>query len=313
VGSWPLTAVRTALYADLGLLFGLPLFGLYALRGEAADMLRVVRQWSVALAIAGLGISAFGYAIVVATMSGTTLAEIDRSVVITLLTQTALGWAWIARMAALVLVLGLLALLAWGAMPTRLCMAALTLCGAVAVSTLAWFGHGAASSGVPGWVHLITDIIHLLAASAWIGALVMLLALVRPAASLEQRRIETAHKALAGFSRIGTIIVGIIIATGGINSAFLIGVRSLPMLGSSLYGQLFVAKMLLFMAMLACAALNRFRLTPWLTPVSGPAARSNAFSALRISIAVETILALLVLMSVGWLGSLEPPISTSGV
>src|SRR3546814_15811165 len=43
------------------------------------------------------------------------------------------------------------------------------------LSSLAWSGHGAATEGGAGMVHLGADILHLLAAGAWVGALAALL------------------------------------------------------------------------------------------------------------------------------------------
>jgi hypothetical protein len=116
-----------------------------------------------------------------------------------------------------------------------------------------------------------------------------------------------AHGALAAFSTIGTVLVGLIIATGVINLALLVGVDAIPMLGRSLYGQLLLAKIMLFAAMLGCAAINHFRLTPRLGQAADQPATASALAALRRSIAIETALAILVLALVGWLGTLEPP------
>ncbi len=299
----PLVAVRLALYADLGLLFGLPAFLLSTRQG--ATLRGMFRLAPVIALLAGLGLvlSLLGFAIIAAQMSGTTLGRLDPSIAATLLAQTALGWSLIVRIAALVLAFGL-ALLA-RAEPAKTGL--LAGCGAVAVATLAWSGHGAADVGAVGMLRLGSDIVHLLAASAWIGALALLLALVSPRGPAARARVVAAHEALAGFSRTGTVIVGLIVATGLLNGAFTVGVDNLAALPGSLYGQLLLAKLLLFAAMLGCAALNRFRLTPALHAARGAGQEAAALAHLRRSVAIETALAVLVLALVAWLGRLEPP------
>ena len=59
------------------------------------------------------------------------------------------------------------------------------IAAAVALASLAWSGHGAASEGFRGTVHLVADIVHLLAAGVWVGPLFALgLLLFRCASSM---------------------------------------------------------------------------------------------------------------------------------
>jgi copper resistance protein D len=82
-----------------------------------------------------------------------------------------------------------------------------------------------------------------------------------------------------------------------------------PDLGATLYGRLLIAKLVLFAAMLALASLNRFRLTPGFERSIAAADHARALGALRVSLAVETACAVVILALVGWLGTLEPPVS----
>jgi putative copper resistance protein D len=155
-------------------------------------------------------------------------------------------------------------------------------------------------------VHLSGDIVHLLAASTWLGALALLLALVWPGVQVTLERAEIAHVALAGFSQTGTVAVALIVLTGVANTAFTVDTAALPTLGASAYGRLLLAKLVLFATMLGCAALNRYGLTPALhASIARGELRPSLFG-LRRSIAIETALALAVLALVGWLGMLEP-------
>ena len=99
----------------------------------------------------------------------------------TVLTRTRFGQVWILRFALAVILAGLLLLpqgwrgrwWRWGG----LAFAAGTL------ASLAWAGHGAATPGRPGDLHLAADILHLLAAGAWVGSLIplaLLLAEIAP-------------------------------------------------------------------------------------------------------------------------------------
>ncbi len=291
MADWPMIAARLALYGDLGLLFGLPLFALYSPRGLPWP---TVTRCCAALAGIGLLIAPLGFALQVEAMTGSSLRDVDPAVAQLLLTQTAVGWACIARMAALLLAL------AFALFCPRPWL--LALAGGVALASLAWSGHGAANEGAAGLFHLGADVLHLLAASAWIGALFMLILLVSPRAPVTSERVEAAHAALHRFGTIGSILVAVIVATGVMNTAFITGLDRLTTLGSSTYGQLLLAKLALFAAMLGCAALNRFRLTPRLA-VGG----AQALKSLRTSITIESLLALLVLALVAWLGTLQPP------
>lgn len=74
---------------------------------------------------------------------------------------TALGTAWVLRLATLGIALAAMPLLA--RRPT-LGFALIASAGLVALATLAWGGHGAMDSGGKGALHLSADILHLAAA-----------------------------------------------------------------------------------------------------------------------------------------------------
>lgn len=302
MADWPLVAVRFGLYGGLGLLFGMPLFVLTTRRGEGLWRMFRLEQVLAVLAVMSFALSLLGFSLLAARMSGVALGGLDPALVKTLLLETALGWALIARITAL-----FLAFAAAFLMPARRAQRLLlAICGAVAVATLAWTGHGASGEGAAGLVHLAGDIVHLLAASTWLGALVLLLALVRPGVRATLERAEIAHVALAGFGRTGTVAVALIVLTGIANAAFTVDAAALPALGASAYGRLLFTKLVLFAAMLGCAVLNRYGLTPALQASISRGELRPSLIGLRRSIAIETGLALAVLALVSWLGMLEP-------
>jgi putative copper resistance protein D len=88
------------------------------------------------------------------------------------------------------------------------------LAGGVTCASFAWMGHGAATPGTVGLVHLASDIFHTLAAGVWIGALVAFFMLLLSAHQQGRAVHEALHKALQGFSGIGSALVALLVATG---------------------------------------------------------------------------------------------------
>ena len=303
---WPLIAVRFALYLALGGLFGLSAFGLYGLKaGERASAL-ALRPWLAGLGLLGLLLSAIALALLAAAMAGTPPWPVDREAIGMLLSGSTIGAAWEARVTMLV-VASIAALMAAG---RATFLGLVVIASAIALATLAWAGHGAMDEGARGWTHLLADILHLLAAGAWVGALLgLVLLMARPMRRADPAHLTLTHRALHGFGLVGTIVVGTIVITGLANTWLLVGVDNLPMLATSLYGRLLLAKFVLFGAMLGLASLNRFRLTPAFEQAMANGNQRSALGALRRSLGIEAGCAVTILAFVAWLGTLEPPMS----
>ena len=302
--------IRFALYVNLMLLFGLPLFGLYGLKGGERLHSNVLplRALAIWLSATGIALSVLSIFAMTAAMAGVALLEVDRASVSMMISETPMGRAWVVRMAALFATLIVALAMGRGKTPTWLVLVSLGSAGALA--SLAWTGHGAASEGVAGTRHLIADIVHLLASGAWIGALAALGALLfRPARSMSKEHIRLTHRALEGFSLIGTAIVALIVVSGLLNSWILVGPEHLLSMGATLYGQLLIAKLALFGGMLGLAAANRFHLTPAFDRAITGGGTLATISRLRLSMICETGAALAILGLVAWLGTLEPPMS----
>jgi len=123
----------------------------------------------------------------------------------------------------------------------------------------------------------------------------------------DARHAPTFHAALAGFSGIGSGVVAVLVVSGLVNSWFLVGPTGVPALVRTPYGLLLLLKLVLFGAMVALAAANRFRLTPVLREALVESANSNAaVRALRRSLALELGAATALLAVVAWLGRLAP-------
>ncbi len=193
--------------------------------------------------------------------------------------------------AALALLLGLLLL--W---PARRGLALAAAAGLIALVALS--GHAGATPDLAGRVYLASDMVHLISAGAWLGglpALAMLLSQARVSSDPAWRAFATA--ATHRFSLLGILCVGALLASGAVNSwNGLAGPRDLV---ATVYGQLILLKIAMFIAMTAIAAVNRYHLTPRLP---APA----AMWALQRNSLTETGLGLCVLLFVGALGTIEP-------
>lgn len=281
--------LRFALYADLMVLFGLPFFGLVLPINARFDW----RRWVAGTAVAGTLLSVAAMLAMISGMAGQSIGELDHGLVSSLVTDTAIGHAFCVRTLALfsAIVIGLAPRLS---APRRLMLAATT--GGIALGTLAWTGHGAMDDGGAGWLHLIADIAHLLAAGIWMGALVALSLLVGRDLTDEDHR-ATAIAALHGFGRIGTAVVTTLIVSGAINLWALLVRSGAALLPLTDYGLLLVLKAVAFVAMLGLAGLNRWTFTP---------ALARGSTRIRLSLALELGLGIAVIGLVAVVGTLAP-------
>lgn len=299
-------ALRSATYIVLMLAFGMPAFAVCVLPDDGRDTGASRRALIIGAAIAGLLLSLAGIVALAAQMSGAALASVDLATVKTVVASTAAGTAWAVRMIALLGMLVVATMFPVG----RAALLAVTGLGGAALATLAWSGHGTMDDGDVRYFHIAADIGHLLAAGVWFGALAVLATMLfRHSARFDAADLRRAHRSLVGFAGIGSLAVLTIIATGLVNAWLLVGPDHVWSLGATLYGQLLLAKLALFGAMLGLAALNRFRLTPALGQAVARGDTGAAVRALRFSLALETGSAASVLALVAWLGTLAPPAS----
>jgi copper resistance protein D len=241
-----------------------------------------------------------------AQMSGGSLLDASRGDLVYVLTATRSGNLVLTRMALLVAALLLGLINGWRRLGYRFGHA---LLGVAMLGTLAGSGHGMMNVGAAGLVHLSGDVLHLLAAAIWIGALIALLSVLRLATVTRSAAdVKEAHRVLSLFSGIGIAVVAVLVLSGLMNSWFLVGPSHVLWLYQSSYGRMLGLKLLLFAAMLAAAACNRFWLLPRLDhAIAAARDPAGALAALRHSLRLETLLALLVLLAVGELQNLTPP------
>lgn len=283
-GEGAAVVLRALVYLDLLLLAGLLLCTRRTAPGDvSAPVIAGLAGAGAILAIAQLVVTALA-------MTGGDTAVLDAPMLRFIAFETSAGLSAIVRF----LCLAVLAALAARAVRSRALHAVLAL---AALAALAWTGHAGASEGTTGTFHRTADILHLLAASAWLGTLVLLFF------ALARSRTATSDliAALRRFAVTGTLIVGTLLVTGVVNLWAIAGVDSLPALAASDYGRVLGLKLLLFGAMLGFAGFNRWRLTPRLEVAS-----RSAMGGLRTSVTLETLFAIGVILAVALLGTLSP-------
>jgi putative copper resistance protein D len=295
-------ALRFALYMDLMLLFGVALFGLYSLKGQerVSGAVLPFRSMLAGTALLGAVLSVASMVMMASAMSGESdFAELRPHIEMMVL-ETDVGLACVIRIVAL-LTAGLAVMLR--APGVSLLVAAFA--SGVALASLAWSGHGAMDEGSRRYWHFSVDILHLLAAGAWVGALVAFALMAKINALQTEARLRLLARAVNRFEAIGAAIVVIITVTGVVNYLFIVGPK-LDEVFLSTYGILLFIKVGLFAGMLVLAALNRFHLGPFLERSLRDGQYTVAANALRRSVLVELAAAVVIVGLVAWLGTLSP-------
>jgi copper resistance protein D len=269
----------------------------------------VVRPWFAAIAWSSLALVVFSGAawllLVAASMSGRPLAWVFRDdVVWIVLTQTDFGRDCLVRL----LLAGLLAatfapMFSAARKHPAWLQTAMAATAAALVGSLAWTGHAIGSQGAEGIIHPAADVLHLVAAGAWVGMLVPL-ALLLGAAERDDPSVMIARTATLRFSAIGIASVATLLITGIVNTWYLAG--SVTALTESGYGRLLSLKIAIFVGMVAIAGINRLWLTPQLLGSSSIAAARHALRRLRRNAAIEAAMGAAVIAVVAALGTLPP-------
>lgn len=299
-----LIGMRFVQYTAVMILFGSSLFPYYALPAGSAnhefrrDVARFIQSTALLALIAALFSALAWLASEAVLMSGEESAWRDSNVILTVLNDTQFGRTWRWR---LLFMSALAIFYAWRVINRRdpLIWPAL-VSGIVLTISLSAVGHGAARTGYQALLHEGNQGIHMLAAAIWVGGLLSLSYATRPAYCSASSRSQLAH-ALKRFSGVGFMAVVLIVASGVLNSWFLVG--SMDALLHRPYGKVLMIKLSFFLCMIALALFNRLSVMPRFArdprDVEPP-------RLLFWSVAVEQVFAVLVVASVSVLGTLPP-------
>lgn len=166
------------------------------------------------------------------------------------------------------------------------------LLAGVLLASIALTGHAQEEEGWALLVHGAADALHLLAAGLWLGGLTVLVILLADSA----RRLddEAPRRALVRFSTTGIVAVVVLLSTGFVNAVFLVGAPAALL--STGYGRVLLAKIALFLLMVALAALNRRDLRH----------ETASMAVLRRRVIIEQALGACVLAAVALLGTMAP-------
>ena len=182
------------------------------------------------------------------------------------------------------------------------------LLAALLVMAPAFSGHAAAGEGIWLVVQLAVTAAHLLAASAWLGGLVMFAWFLLWLSRVEQVWHEAVFKtATRRFSALGFVSVTVLIATGAYNAWTLVG--AVPPLVGTTYGQLLLIKLALLLPLVAVAAVNFLKLKPRIVALGAElstARIAELLHRLKRNVTGEATLGAAILIVVGMM-SVTPP------
>lgn len=159
----------------------------------------------------------------------------------------------------------------------------------VALAIQPMLGHAGAIGGSVGGELIASEVLHLLAAGAWLGGLLPLFIAV------SVLPLRAAAAACRSFTPIGLSAVLLLAGTAIVQVIELMG--GLPGLFGTTYGHVALVKLALFIVLLTLAALNRLVLTERV---------AHGTTAIRISIIFEMLLGIAVIVTAGFLASQTP-------
>lgn len=163
--------------------------------------------------------------------------------------------------------------------------------------TLSLASH-AAAMGPLRVAAIFSDYLHLLASAVWVGGLFHLALAAYPLYRLQaSARGPLLAQIIPRFSTLAMLSVGTLVITG-LYSAW--AQVTIPAALTTPYGLTLLAKLALFVPLLALGAFNLFRVSPRLR------GEGRAASWLQRTVSVESLLALAIILIVGVLTGLEP-------
>lgn len=221
-------------------------------------------------------------------MGGTWDGAFDPGILL-MVTQSPLGASVLVRLIGLALILALFFAARWGRW-------AAALGALMASASFALRGH---ALGEPQMILAILITVHILGLAFWLGVFAPLYRLSKEGSLAEAGAVAEE------FGTKATWVVGLLVLAGAL-TLWLLGAIT-PLALASPYGQFFLTKLALFIAVMGFAAANKVRLGPAL------AARApGAGTRMRRSLALEAGLILAILLTTAALTTLSSPPGETG-
>lgn len=166
---------------------------------------------------------------------------------------------------------------------------------------------GHAGTHSPEGLLICVDTAHVLCMSVWLGGLAMLLvALPLASRALAGESTPLLASVVGRFSRMATVAVAVLVATGITQSVVLVG--SVDALFETAYGRLVLAKVAVLLLLLGLGAYNQRRSLPRLRGLAaGGAPPGRATRVLRRAVAAEVAFMVVVLAVTSVLVATDPP------
>ncbi|MFI4992166.1 MAG: copper resistance CopC/CopD family protein [Solirubrobacterales bacterium] len=282
-------------------------------RWQAAARMFIRRmRWLLIVAVVlGVLVSMLGILLQGAFAAGVSLWASLKGTILESTLESRFGQVWGLR-AIDWLLLGVLLLAArpLGRRPPRAIVALLALGSVYLAMTPALAGHASIES--PTAVFFASEVLHVLAASVWVGGIACLL-LALPAATRRLEGAERSRLLLAALVRFSPIALGavVVIAVTGVVQAY-IDVRSFHGLLDTTYGALIIVKVTLLLSLIGLGWVNRERVIPALKRLVGDGQSPGVMGALaRRTIRGELALMLTVFGATAALVSYAPPIDAA--
>jgi copper transport protein len=186
--------------------------------------------------------------------------------------------------------------------PVRVAGGAVLIIGMLA--TVSAIGHAATTPPVA--LHLTLDVLHLVAAAAWLGGLVAMAAGAFPATRTVAGpdRVALLAPVVTRFSVMASMSIAVLVATGTARAWGEVG--SLAALTSTGYGRALLGKVGLFAALALLGAVNHWWARPRVRAAANAGSDTVALRVLRRTVQTETALGVVVLVITAVLVSLPP-------
>lgn len=179
----------------------------------------------------------------------------------------------------------------------------MALLAVLAIATPGLAGHAGTTSPVA--INVAADGIHLFGVSVWIGGLAYLAFAAFPATlSVGGQRAITLGPVVHRFSNAAVVAVGAVVVSG--TFASYMQVRSWEALFDSTYGLVLLAKIAVFLPLVALGGVNKKVLIPRIDRAVASGDDKGGVASLKRVVSVEVILSVVVLSLTAWLITLAP-------